>query len=196
MLVKSLDHCAPLLKCYGSCSRLSILAQIDLPMPSRPGDTLHVQYFVHGFDFRTRYDRFDERLGIVAQEAATMNGSHGEGPGAREAKARKKEELEADSIDTTEIEYLLYQSTQGIHFVFENADIARVLRSPSEGTNFYTKKNMERVQEMFEKLLDRPTMDEKKSFLDKLSPEDFELLIRAYFRLVEKAILENTDVRH
>lgn len=113
-----------------------------------------------------------------------MQGAHGadNGPG------------QDGSLD--QIEYLLYQSTQGVHFMFENSEIAKVLREPVDETEFFTTSNMEKVKGLLTDLLDRPSMIEKKSFLERLSSEDYELMIRAYFHLVENTILANSNLRH
>jgi hypothetical protein len=104
---------------------------------------------------------------------------------------------ERDEGNLQQIEYLLYQSTQGIHFMFENDEIARVLtQQPAEDDDFFSFSNMEKVQSLLSSFLERPTMQEKRSFLEALPAEEYELLIRAYFQLVENTILANTDIRH
>jgi hypothetical protein len=95
-----------------------------------------------------------------------------------------------------QIEYLLYQSTQGIHFMFQNDEIARVLKRPTQDTDFLTHANMERVQSLLSGLLEKPSMREKQLYLEMLPSDDYELIIRAYFQLVENTILANTDLRH
>ncbi len=101
-----------------------------------------------------------------------------------------------DDSGLNQIEYLLHQSTQGIHFVFENAEIAEVLSKQKDDRDFFTFDNMGKVQDMLTKFLERPTITEKRSFLERLSPEDHALLIRAYFHLVENTILAHSKIRH
>ncbi len=101
-----------------------------------------------------------------------------------------------DDSSLTQIEYLLHQSTQGIHFVFDNAEIIRVLSKQTDDQDFFTFDNMGKVQEMLTKFLERPTISEKRSFLERLNAEEHELLIRAYFHLVENTILAHSDLRH
>lgn len=95
-----------------------------------------------------------------------------------------------------QIEYLLDQSIQGIHFMFDHADIVRVLSKYQNDQDFFTFDNMGKVQDMLTKFLERPTITEKRSFLERLSAEEHELLIRAYFHLVENTILSHSNVRH
>jgi hypothetical protein len=102
----------------------------------------------------------------------------------------------ADDPSLTQIEYLLHQSTQGIHFMFERNEIVRVLSQPTDDQDFFTFDNMGKVQDMLTQFLERPTIGEKRSFLERLTPEEHELLIRAYFHLVENTILANSNIRH
>jgi hypothetical protein len=95
-----------------------------------------------------------------------------------------------------QIEYLLHQSTLGIHFMFDSLEIKRVLSTIKDDEDFFNFDNMGKVQDMLTKFIERPTIVEKRSFLDKLKPEDYDLLIRAYFHLVENTILANTKIRH
>lgn len=95
-----------------------------------------------------------------------------------------------------QIEYLLNQSIQGIHFMFNNADIVKVLSRPSDETDCLSFSNMEKVQELLSKFIAKPSMGEKRLFLDTLDKNTFEMLIRAYFQLVENTILSNTKIRH
>ena len=95
-----------------------------------------------------------------------------------------------------QIEYLLYQSTQGIHFMFDNSEIVKVLSRPQEDSDFFSFSNMERVQEILTKFIEKPSIVEKRRFLESLDSETYELLIRAYFQLVENTILANSNIRH
>jgi hypothetical protein len=97
---------------------------------------------------------------------------------------------------SSQIEYLLYQSTQGFHFIFDNSDIVRVMSEPTNEKEFFTQENMKKVQGLLTNFLDCPSLEEKRSFLDRLPGEDFELLVRAYFQLVDNTILACSDLRH
>ena len=95
-----------------------------------------------------------------------------------------------------QIEYLLYQSTQGIHFMFDHSDVARVLKRKLEPDEPLSIKHMEKIQSLLSSLLERKSMGEKKSFLESLSRKDYELLVRAYFQLVDKTILAHSTLKH
>ncbi len=123
----------------------------------------------------------------------------GSGGGNREDKPATKETADHTKLDVDDvgqIEYLLYQSTQGLHFMFDHADIARILSVPEDASKFFTEENMKRVQELLTGLLDAKSLDAKRSYLDRLPVEQYELLVRAYFHLVENTILAHSNIRH
>lgn len=114
--------------------------------------------------------------------------ARGEGRGAKET---------IGQVD--QIEYLLFQSTQGLHFIFDHSDVAAVLRQDGTGPlddEPLDVKHMDKVQSLLTKLLDRKTMSEKRSYIETLTKVDYELLVRAYFQLVDKTILAHSTLRH
>ena len=110
-----------------------------------------------------------------------MTGARGEGRGAQEP---------VDQID-----YLLHQSTQGLHFIFDHHDIANILRK-DEDTKPLDIKYMDKVQALLTGLLSKHSITEKRSYLESLPRNDYELLVKAYFQLVDKTILANSHLRH
>ncbi|MBN8541799.1 MAG: hypothetical protein J0L82_15520 [Deltaproteobacteria bacterium] len=98
--------------------------------------------------------------------------------------------------DTAQIEYLIHQSTQGVHFLFDKKDVSRVMMVPTDEKDFFTMKNMERVQSLLSRFLGKPTLNDKERFLRSLSATERDLMIRAYFHLVENAIRSNSDLSH
>lgn len=126
-------------------------------------------------------------------------GERGEGRGPRDPKDPKDSDqvtVDIGAGNLEQIEYLLFQSTQGVHFIFENTDIAKILSRPQDDKKFFTEANMNKVQRLLSDLLDCPGVQEKRSFLESLVSDDFELLVRAYFQLVENTILAHSTLRH
>jgi hypothetical protein len=109
-----------------------------------------------------------------------MTGARGEGRG---------------DDQTEQIEYLLHQSTQGLHFIFDHHDVASVLRKDEDGAPLDIKL-MDKVQGLLTGLLGKQTLSEKRSYLESLGRADYELLVKAYFQLVDKTILANSQLRH
>ncbi len=99
-------------------------------------------------------------------------------------------------VQTVQIEYLIHQSTLGVHFLFSRKDVARVMMVPTDEREFFTLKNMERVQKVLTNFLEKPTLLAKERYLNSLGAMERDLLIRAYFHLVENTILSNADLKH
>jgi hypothetical protein len=104
-----------------------------------------------------------------------------------------KSKASADElVQTVQIEYLIHQSTLGVHFLFQKKDVARVMMVPTDEREFFTLKNMERVQKLLTSFLEKPTLLAKERYLNSLSATERDLMIRAYFHLVENAIQTNS----
>lgn len=95
-----------------------------------------------------------------------------------------------------QIEYLLSQSTKGIHLLFDNDSIARILSNPTENLDFFNVDNIKKVQNILKQFIERKTFIEKQSFLRNLDALTYELLVRTYFNIVDNAILEATERKH
>lgn len=105
-----------------------------------------------------------------------------------------REALNSENLN--QLEYLFAQSAQGIHLLFDNASIARIMSTPSEDLDVFSFENLDRVQNIFMDFVNRETLDEKRAYLDSLTPDTYELLVRTYFNIVENAVLEATDLKH
>ena len=99
-------------------------------------------------------------------------------------------------MQTAQIEYLIHQSTMGVHFMFSKRDVARVMMVPTDEREFFTLKNMERVQRLLTNFLEKPTLLAKERYLNSLGAMEKDLMIRAYFHLVENTILSNVNLKH
>lgn len=124
----------------------------------------------------------------------------GESYDGKQSKGQPKNNAKKSSkkvnMNLGEIEYLLFQSTQGIHFAFDNQDIAEILKTPVNDEEFFTLENMEKIQDLLSTFIEKKTIQEKKGFLERLSRQDYSLFIRAYFQLVENTILAHSNIRH
>jgi hypothetical protein len=117
-----------------------------------------------------------------------MTGARGEGRGVRGS-------IDGPGGQVEQIEYLLQQSTQGLHFIFDHHEVANVLRKEDDGQPLDIKL-MDKVQGLLSGLLGKLSITEKRSFLESLPRKDYELLVKAYFQLVDKTILANSQLRH
>ncbi|MGE0764519.1 MAG: hypothetical protein AB7N80_14685 [Bdellovibrionales bacterium] len=95
-----------------------------------------------------------------------------------------------------EIERLLTQSMNGLHVLFDNAMVAKILQKPTEELDFFSFDNLDRIQSLFTKFVERPTLNDKKDFIASLDRESYEILVRTYFHIVDNSILAANRPRH
>jgi len=95
-----------------------------------------------------------------------------------------------------QLEVLLNQSTKGIHLLFDNDSVSEILQNPTEALEFFTVENLNKIQSLLGDFLQKQSLEDKIHFLRSLEKEDYEILVRSYFNIVDNTILENTSVRH
>ncbi len=102
--------------------------------------------------------------------------------------------VEDSNLDA--IESLLSMSIKGIHHLFDHADIAEILRRPTEEIDFFNFQNMDKIQDLFLELIQKKSFEEKKIFLANLDKENYEIVLRAYFHIVENTARAAHDFKH
>ena len=107
---------------------------------------------------------------------------------------RNKLNIEEQCLDA--IEGLLSQSLKGLHFLFDKDDIARVLKTPTEELDLFNEENIPKVQDLFLELIENYSFAEKKSYLDQLDNESYEIVLRAYFHIVDNTASTSFSLRH
>lgn len=101
-----------------------------------------------------------------------------------------------DEQNMHEIEYLLAQSTRGLHLLFDKTHIKRALQEPTNGNQDFDKEDRSKVQNLFSDFIEKSSFAEKEEFLMQLPDEDREILIKAYFHIVENTIKRTTKLVH
>jgi hypothetical protein len=104
------------------------------------------------------------------------------------------EKIEEKSLQ--QMEALLHHSTRGVHILFDNQTIARILRAPTDQKVFLDVDKIKHVQDVLTKLIAKRSYNEKLAFLHELEPDSLEMLIRTYFHIVENTIRANTNQYH
>src|SRR5688572_22048835 len=80
------------------------------------------------FDLPTAIaESHNQRHNKHTQGGVMRSGEHGEGRGPKTRNPMDGFGCEVDEANLEQIEYLLFQSTQGVHFIFENSEIAKIL---------------------------------------------------------------------
>lgn len=94
------------------------------------------------------------------------------------------------------MEALLSHSARGIHVLFDNQSIANVLREVKDDKDFYDLQKMKIVQDVMTELISKKNYQEKVNYLKTLDQESFEMLVRAYFHIVENTVRTNHSHHH
>jgi hypothetical protein len=95
-----------------------------------------------------------------------------------------------------QMEALLLQSAKGIHILFENQEIAGVLKHVKDDKDFFDFQKMKKVQDVMSVLINKKTFLDKVSYLKELDPESYQLVVRTYFHIVENTVRATSDHRH
>ena len=94
----------------------------------------------------------------------------------------------------SQVEYLIGQSILGNHSLFDVDSIRRVfqepLNVPMDDSQAYE------VEHHIEKLIQLPTLMQKRAYLEKLDHLTFRLVVRTYFNIVENNLFESQEVDH
>ena len=97
-----------------------------------------------------------------------------------------------------QVEYLLEQAMQGNHVLFDAETLRKTFRKdrsvsfsePMKDEDAYA------VEPHIEKLLELPSLEQKRAFLESLDPGTLEHVVRAYFNIVENSLYESISERH
>lgn len=104
--------------------------------------------------------------------------------------------IQIGSDKLQEIEYLLSQSIQGLHHLFDNEIIGKILKTPTEDMDFFNIENIKQVQGILGDFIAQKSIIDKQRFLKDLDKKSYELLVRTYFNIVDNAVLEASKFRH
>ncbi|MAV91811.1 MAG: hypothetical protein CL676_10340 [Bdellovibrionaceae bacterium] len=95
-----------------------------------------------------------------------------------------------------QIEHLLQQSMNGLHILFDHKKIAEVLKMPTENLNLFEKDNLKKIDELFQGLVQKENLSLKQLYIESLDPESFEMLLRAYFHIVDNSLRTTHEWKH
>ncbi len=93
-----------------------------------------------------------------------------------------------------QVEYLIGQSIQGNHILFDQDSIKKVFgafdsQNPSEKETYG-------VEHHIERMILQPTLEQKRAYLEGLDRNTYELVVRTYFNIVENSLFEQLEVKH
>ena len=89
-----------------------------------------------------------------------------------------------------EIEFLFSQSANGLHLLFDDTKkITDILKNPTKENQFFSSSNMKRIESLFTGLVAEKSFASKKKYLNNLNEENFEIIVRTYFHIVDNTVL-------
>lgn len=96
-----------------------------------------------------------------------------------------------------EIEFLFKQSVQGLHLLFDdNKRLTDILSTPTAENYLFDSKNKNKTQKLFTDLVSKKSFKAKRAFLNNLNSENFEILVRTYFHILDNTILNQHRMFH
>ena len=96
-----------------------------------------------------------------------------------------------------EIEFLFEQSKKGLHILFNDTKkLTDILSTPTQEKSLFDSKNRDKVQELFTGLVTKKTFKDKENYLSTLNSENFEILVRTYFHILDNTILTQDKTIH
>jgi hypothetical protein len=108
--------------------------------------------------------------------------------------------LQITKSQLTQVEYLLAQSAQGNHVLFDTDTLRRIF-SHEQAKNkrkprALTEEEAYEAEPHLERLLQEPSLESKRAYLEGLDRPTLERVIRTYFSIVENNIFENAGIQH
>lgn len=115
------------------------------------------------------------------------------------AHGRENDVIYVSKNQLDQVEYLIGQSIQGNHILFDNETVRRVFWRLREGSppepQAATEASYE-VEHHIERLILQPSLEQKKAYLDALDGDTYERVVRTYFNIVENSMYEKREARH
>jgi len=96
-----------------------------------------------------------------------------------------------------QVEYLIGQSIQGNHVLFNLEDVREVFnKNRTNDADNLTPDEAYSVEHHIEKLMGQPTLAQKRAYIEQLDKKTFAHVVKTYFCIVENNISETLEVHH
>lgn len=93
-----------------------------------------------------------------------------------------------------QVKYLLDQSAIGNHLLFDGGTIYRI--ADRLGQIEPRDERLELAEKLMEQLILRPSLTQKKAFLETLDPQTYDDVARVYFNIVQNSCQEKQGFSH
>ncbi len=97
-----------------------------------------------------------------------------------------------------QVEYIIEQSSRGHHVLFDIDTIRKVysrgaIALAEDDSEVVTETEEETAEKHIENIILQPTLVAKKAYLENLSDETFDRVVKTYFAIVENNIFEDLE---
>jgi len=92
-----------------------------------------------------------------------------------------------------QVEYLIQQSLQGHHILFELDELRHILVSPSSEKRL---PHDPKIDRLIEEMIQQPTIAGIREYLARLDQPTYQRVVRSYFSIVENNLFETKKVLH
>jgi hypothetical protein len=98
----------------------------------------------------------------------------------------------------TQVEYLIEQSIRGNHVLFDPERVRQIFEREASLSfqPLFSEEQAYSVEHHIERIVQLPTLGEKRAYLGSLEPETLDHVIRTYLNIVENNLYESKLVRH
>lgn len=93
-----------------------------------------------------------------------------------------------------QVKYLLDQSALGNHLLFDGSTIYRI--ASRIGHTEARNDRIDMAEKLLEQMILRPSISQKKAFLESLDPETYDDVARVYFNIVQNSAQEKQGFSH
>jgi hypothetical protein len=95
-----------------------------------------------------------------------------------------------------QVEYLIGQSVQGNHILFNVEDLRSIFFRDRSIHREWSIEEAYSAEHHIEKLILEPSLAEKKAYLENLDKDTFERVVKTYFNIIENNIYDSMVVQH
>jgi len=99
-----------------------------------------------------------------------------------------------DQLD--QVEYLINQSIQGNHVLFDAEVVREVFLTAREGGESFSVGDAYGVEHHIERIISQPTLLQKRAYLEQLDADTYRKVVRTYFNIVENNLFESGEPKH
>ena len=101
--------------------------------------------------------------------------------------------IEVSKAQLNQLRYLIHQSLQGNHVLFDPETLRHAVH---ETEGLLAVDDLYAVEHHLERMLEQPTLDHKRAYLERLDARTHHLVVRSYLTIIEDNLFESSRDLH